>query len=388
VAGAFVRDRLTWIAYIVLGWYAFLQAAPGLVIVHLRDELALSYSVAGLHVAAFAAGSIVGGLASPRLERIVGRNALLWSGAALMGAGTIGLTQGSAAELTIGAVLVMGIGGGLVLVAIQATLADHHAHRRGVALTEANVAASIGYVALIGALSVAASLDAGWRVALVASLVIPVLCWWANRPLAADSPPAATRASGGRLPGVVWIAAAILFCTTAAEWSVIAWGASFVEESADVSTEAAVAAMSGYFGGVVAGRVLGSRLARRFDPARLLVVAVLIAAAGFAVLWPAAEPAQALVALVLLGIGLGNLYPMGTSVALALAPAQAAAASGRVVVMTSAAGLLAPLIVGPLADATTLRAALLVVPVLLAVAVAGVGLIARRAANRDAAEPG
>ena len=35
----FGRDRLTWVAYVVLAWFAYLQAAPGLVIGHLRDEL-------------------------------------------------------------------------------------------------------------------------------------------------------------------------------------------------------------------------------------------------------------------------------------------------------------------------------------------------------------
>jgi hypothetical protein len=38
----FRRDRLTWIAYALLAWFAYLQAAPGLVIAHLRDELHLS----------------------------------------------------------------------------------------------------------------------------------------------------------------------------------------------------------------------------------------------------------------------------------------------------------------------------------------------------------
>ena len=33
------RDRLTWVLYVLLAWFAFLQAAPGLVIVYLRDEL-------------------------------------------------------------------------------------------------------------------------------------------------------------------------------------------------------------------------------------------------------------------------------------------------------------------------------------------------------------
>src|ERR671915_4774 len=69
----FRRDRLTWIAYVVLAWFAYLQAAPGLVIVHLRDELDLSYSTGGLHIAAFAAGSTLAGGISARLERALGR---------------------------------------------------------------------------------------------------------------------------------------------------------------------------------------------------------------------------------------------------------------------------------------------------------------------------
>ena len=64
----------------------------------------------------------------------------------------------------------MGIAGGLLLVTIQALLSDHHGERRAVALTEANVAASVAYVVLIGALSLAAATGAGWRAALLASL--------------------------------------------------------------------------------------------------------------------------------------------------------------------------------------------------------------------------
>src|SRR5215204_4793151 len=114
----FRRDRLTWIAYVLLAWFAYLQAAPGLVIVHLRDELDLSYSMGGLHIAAFAAGSMVAGVISARLERVLGRRTLLWSAAALMGAGAVGLTVGRIAGVTIGAGLVMGVGGGLLLVTI------------------------------------------------------------------------------------------------------------------------------------------------------------------------------------------------------------------------------------------------------------------------------
>src|SRR5215203_3421499 len=372
----FRRDRLTWIAYVLLAWFAYLQAAPGLVIVHLRDELDLSYSTGGLHVAAFAAGSMVAGVISTRLERVLGRRALLWSAAALMGAAAIGLTAGGIVEVTIGSLLVMGVGGGLLLATIQATLADHHGERRAVALAEANLAASIAYVVLIGVLSLTAALHAGWRVALLASLVVPALAWWSNRHLAIDAPPP-TRVAQGRLPGPFWIAVAMLFCTTAAEWCITAWGATFVEDVAGASTDTAVALMAGYFGGVLAGRTLGSRLARRHDPARLLALSLAVAAAGFAILWPSAAPAQALVGLSLLGIGLGNLFPMGMSVTVALAPRRAVLASGRAVAMTSFAVLLAPLTVGTLADVTSLTAALAVVPVALALAAAGLTLVRR-----------
>src|ERR671915_1505775 len=372
----FRRDRLTWIAYVVLAWFAYLQAAPGLVIVHLRDELDLSYATGGLHVGAFAAGSTVAGGISARLEGPLGRRRLLWSAAALMGTGAVGLTAGRIAAVTVGSVLVMGVGGGLLLATGQAALADHHGERRTVALAEENVAASLAYVVLIGVLSLTAALHASWRVALLASLLVPALAWWSNRHLAIDAPPP-SRVAHGRLPGLFWIAAAMLFCTTAAEWGITAWGATFVEDVAGASTDIAVALMAGYFGGVLAGRTLGSRLARRHDPARLLAFALAVAAAGFAILWPSTGPIQALVGLSLLGLGLGNLFPMGVSVTVALAPERAMLASGRAVMMSSFAVVLAPLTVGTLADATSLTAALGIVPVMLVLAAVGLALVRR-----------
>jgi fucose permease len=384
-ATEFQRDRLTWTAYLMLAWFGYLQASPGLVIVHLRDELGLSYSTGGLHVAAFAAGSMTAGLASARLERAIGRRMLFWSAAGVMAVGAIGLTAGRLAEVTIGSVLVMGFGGGLLLATIQAALADHHSGRASVALAEANVAAGIAYVLVIGVLSLTAALHLDWRFALLAALVVPVLLWWSNRRLAIDAPPP-PRVAPGRLPGAFWIAAAMLFCMGAAEWCISAWGATFVEDAAQVSSATAVALMAGYFGGVVAGRVLGSALARRYDPARLLALALVVAAAGFAVLWPATGPVRSLAGLTLLGIGIGNLFPMGLSVTVALAPDRAVTASGRAVGVTAFAVLLAPLTVGALADATSLTAALAVVPT--ALVLAGVGLaLVRRTRIRAAEAP-
>ena len=81
--------------------------------------------------------------------------------------------------------------------------------------------------------------------------------------------------------------------------------------------------------------------------------------------------------MLLLGVGLGNLFPMGLSVAVSLTPGQTTAASGRVVLLTSVAILLAPLTVGTLADATSLKASLLVIPALIALAALALGVVHR-----------
>jgi predicted MFS family arabinose efflux permease len=113
------------------------------------------------------------------------------------------------------------------------------------------------------------------------------------------------------------------------------------------------------------------------DTTRLLALALVVAVAGFATLWPSTGLLPALLGLTLLGIGLGNLYLMEISLAVALAPEQSALASGRVVAVTSFAVLLAPLTVGTLADHTSLTVAIGIVPIMLVLAAAGLTLVWR-----------
>jgi fucose permease len=372
----FRRDRLTWIAYAMLAWFAYLQASPGMIVPHLRDELHLSYSAGGLHVAAFAAGSLVAGFVAGPLERAGGRRALFWLSAAGMAAAALLLTAGKTEPVTLASMLVMGLAGGLLLITIQALLADRHGPRRTIALTEANVAASAAYVVLIGGLALAAALGLGWRAALLAVLVIPPIAFAAGRRERLQAPPPPPK-DHATLPAAFWVAAAMLFCTTAAEWCITGWGASFVRDAADVSTDTGVTLMGGYFAGVLIGRIAGSALARRFPAHRLLAAALALTALGFAILWPATAATTALAGLLVIGLGLGNLFPLGLSVTVGLAPDHAQLASGRAILVTSAAVLVAPLTVGALADATSITAALAVVPVALALAALGLTAVTR-----------
>ena len=269
-----------------------------------------------------------------------------------------------------------GLSGGLLLVTIQALLSDHHGERRAIALTEANVAASVAYVVLIGALSLAAATGAGWRVALLASLPSP-LAWRLNRDVAISRRrrvrrrrAAFRRRSGSRRR-----------CSSARPRPS---GASPPGARASSRTPPTFRRRVG----VADDRLLRWRRPRAHrrqrprpppQPAPPAGDRVVVTAAGFAILWPAASPLQALLGLTLLGVGLGNLFPLGLAVTVALAPDRALLASGRAVFMTSFAVLLAPLTVGALADATSLTTALAVVPVALALAATGLTLVTRSA---------
>jgi predicted MFS family arabinose efflux permease len=376
-ATGFRRDRLTWLAYGMLGWFAFLQGSPGLIVPHLRDELHLGYTVAGLHIAAFALGGVLAGMVTARVERRLGRRATFWLGAAGMAAGTVALTLGRGPVATVAAMLAMGWLGSVLLVSVQATLADHHGERRAVAFAESNVIASAGYLAVAGVLALAAAIGAGWRAALLVPVAILPAVFAANR---RDPPPAVPAPAGvqtGRLPRAFRVPAALIFLGTAADWCLSSWGASFVHAATGASVDAAVAVMAFYFAGMVAGRATGSVLARRMSPERILAVSLACALAGFALLWPAGSPALAAAGLALAGFGNGNLFPMALSLAVATAPGRATLAGGRAVAVAAAAVVLLPLGVGRLADAVGLTTAIGLIPACLLAAAATLAAAAR-----------
>ena len=136
---AFKRDRFTWLAYGMLAYFAYLQAGLGPLMPFLRSELNLSYTLGGLHLSAFALGMIGAGLSGAALAARWGRRLLFWGGAAGMAVGALLLLLGRQPAATLAAVLVMGYLGTLLLIMVQATLADHHGVHRATALTEANI---------------------------------------------------------------------------------------------------------------------------------------------------------------------------------------------------------------------------------------------------------
>jgi fucose permease len=359
----------------MLAYFGYTQATLGPAMPFLGDELSLSYTVRGLHFSAFAFGMVTAGLSADRVSRVVGRRRLFWLGGLGMALGAVLFIVFKRAELTILSSLVMGALGGQTLVVIQAALSDRHGERRAIAISEANLTASFGgslAPLMVGGLQ---RIDVGWRGSLVLSAIFWAVLYGIFRgdmlPRApSDADETEVSQLPVRLPSIYWAYVLVLFLGVAIEWSMIFWGADFLENGIGLKRDNAVTAMVIFFVAIPIGRAAGSGLSRRFSAQRLLLMAFALVILGFFPFWLVRWLPLNLLGLFITGIGVANLFPLGLSVASSVvSPRLSDAASGRVSLAAGAAILIAPQILGSLADQVGISNAYGVVAVLSVVAI-------------------
>lgn len=353
IALDFVRDRFTWLAYFMLAYYAYLQAALGPLMPFLGDELALNYTTRALHLSALALGMIVAGLTANAAARRFGRRLVFWGGGAGMALGTVLLVIAKVPALTIAGTFLMGSIGTYLLIMIQATLSDHHQERRAIALTESNVAASVCSTLAPILVSQTEAIGVGWRAAMLigAGAWIVMALLFPHEHIPAAKPPARESVSGAnRLSRTFWLFWVTVILVVAIEWCIIFWGADFLNSVAGMSRVSASGAMSVYFVAVLIGRMAGSRLTRSVPVGRLLLVAIVIVLVAFPIFWLGQNQAVNLAGLFLLGIGSANLFPLTLSAASGAAAAQSNKASALVSLAAGLAILFMPQLLGSAAD--------------------------------------
>jgi predicted MFS family arabinose efflux permease len=370
---SFVRDRFTWMAYFSLAYFSFTQSALGPLMPFLRTELNLSYTVAGLHLSAFALGMIGASLTTDRLARYWGRQIIFWGGGLGMALGALGLVLSNQVFLSIASIFSMGYLGTLLLIMIQTTLSDRHGKHRVIALTESSVGASLsaGLPPLV--IGGGEWLGLGWRGALYLAVAIMALLWLGFRRETIPAPrPAALRhpAQGQPLPIAFWAYWVVICLGVSIEWCLIFWGADFLEKVIGLGQINAATMMSLFFGAMVVGRFAGSRLSRTRPSETLLLFALGITLAGFPLFWLARFPPLNLIGLFIAGLGVANLFPLTLAAALSVAPEQADAASARVSMAGGLAMLIAPLILGWTADQLSIQNAYGIVAILALIAAA------------------
>ena len=366
---SFVRDRVTWLGYFAFTYLLFLESSLGPAMPSIREDLAMGYTVASLHFTALATGAVCVAWFGDRIARRLGRGRAFWFGGAGVTVGALIIIVSQIAVGTIAGAAILGMSGALLGVVVQASLADHHVEQRAVAMSELNLAATIGAILAAVSVGLFEQVSFGWRGAIGSMLIIGIVVAWLLRgtEFPRGIPPAAgRRASADRLPRLFWLCCVVGTLSAGAEWGFAYWGSDFLHQEIGYSTSNAAIAMAFFFVAMAIGRLAGGRLARKYDSYDLMVWAFAIAGAGFPIFWLSGSRELSVIGLMLVGLGLSNVYPLIAAIATGLVPDRTDVAISRLLFTGSCAVLAAPFALGILGDLVGIKWAFgVIVPVII-----------------------
>ncbi|MBL4916127.1 MFS transporter [Szabonella alba] len=168
------------------------------------------------------------------------------------------------------------------------------------------------------------------------------------------------------------------------EGAVLDWAALYLKQELGAGIAASGLAFGAFSGAMAVMRFAGDGIRNRFGAARVLRVSALVAAAGILAASLAPGSAWAVLAFALAGLGIANTVPVVISAAGNHGGAQAGAAIALVTMMGYSGILIAPSMIGWVAEAVGFRWTFAAMALLLLVVAAQAG----RAAGADGAGPG
>ena len=271
--------------------------------------------------------------------------------------------------------LALGAGSGAVDVAINAegTRSETATGRPILSLAHGTFSGCV----VAGSLATGGLRAAGAGAELVLGLVggvvvaVAIGLWWA--PAAGSIVP--TRASLRHLPRILVVLGVLCALAFFVENAWQSWGAVHLESDLDASPALGSLAPALFAGAAAASRLGGHALVGRFDEIAIMRAGATAGAAGTLVAATAPVAALALVGIVIAGAGISICAPILFSLAGRSADDAVRGAAVSIVTTIAYLGfLIGPAVVGLLADATTLRAAL--------AAAAGIALLLAALAGR------
>ncbi len=376
------RDTFTWTAFGALFAFGYQMAILGPALPYIRSAEGIPYLVGVLHQVAWAIGGGLAGVLSTRGRIRLGRRATIAIGIAGGALAGLAVGYGEIAPVTIGGAFLMGLLATLALIRVWAALADAHAARRAVAMTEGEVAVSLAGVAtplLIAALAATATT---WRLAFAIGTVTGLAAAAAvlRTDFPAPKPALEERPRRGRAqPTLV-----IIFAIVALEFALSFWLASYLNDDVGLARDTAVALVSGLYASNLLGRVTASRLARTQTPERLLVIALGTVLAGLPFLLAATSATAVVPGIMIVGTGIGALFPLTSSLHIQASGRTADSALGQTMTVAAFGQTTGPLVAGAIAQVSSLRAGLLVLPVLTLLAATGLAVHGRHPASATA----
>jgi MFS family permease len=181
-----------------------------------------------------------------------------------------------------------------------------------------------------------------------------------------SAPPTAAGRVFARPDRALLILGVITFCSLFGEAAAADWSAVYLRTAAHATSDAAAWGYAGFSLSMAAARLAGDRVVERFGAPRIVRAAALIGAAGLAMGLLVPVTPVVIVAFVLLGLGMATVVPLTFSAA-GRAPGRDPG-TGVAAVSTVGYGgwMIAPPVIGFVAQATSLTTALAVVAVMTA----------------------
>ncbi|MEU3821887.1 MFS transporter, partial [Streptomyces sp. NPDC030392] len=176
-------------------------------------------------------------------------------------------------------------------------------------------------------------------------------------------------------PRSALVIGAIGFCGVFAEGASLDWSAVYLKDVLGSSPGAAAASTTAFALTMAVARLVGDRVVDRFGAVRTVRAGGLLATAGGVLVVLAPHPVAAMAGFGLMGLGVAVVVPLAFAAAARSGPNPSQAIAG-VATITYTSGLIAPSLIGGLADLTSLTASFAVVTVLAFGLVAGAGVLA------------
>jgi len=270
---------------------------------------------AGLIVSAVSLGYFAALTIAGEASERVGPQTTMSSAMLLVTAGFFGIAAAAMLPVILASALVMGLGFGAVDVAGNAVVVQLNRARLASALNYLHLMFGVG--ALLGPIIVGFALAARVSYSILFALgagaaAAVTIALFATPQIAREAHLA--HEAGGFLPilahPLVWLLATVLFLYVGAENGIGAWLFLFLHLRTALSESISSWGVSLYWGGLIAGRFAGARLAHRIAPRPFTLVASILAAAALALLIAISEVhAIAAVAIFLVGFGFGPIFP-------------------------------------------------------------------------------
>lgn len=369
-----VRDRPTWLAYLQLSSWAWFLYAFGATQALLRDEQGTTKSIAALHGSSFAVGGLIGAVVTAPAIRRFGRGVVMRVTALATAAAMLLYTAPHAAPaVTMFAAAIACLFGTGLLISINAFLLDHQGHAGPAAITEANAMAA--FATLLGPLAVGIGVGSifGWRLgiwtAMVAMITLEVV---RGRHVSAfgTREQAVHESQIGRMPRSIGWSLGLIACFLATEFSVTFWGADLLRDRCSFGPAAAAASLASICGGMLVGRLIGARVARAVPSETILRTSVIVAFIGFVIMWTSTVWPLVIAGMCIVGLGIGVQWPMGVARAVRASEGLTDRAAAYCSISGSIAIIIAPVLLGTLADRFGVHTAFLIVPAFMVIALA------------------